>query len=111
MLKIRKANESDLDSAYEIYKLAILEMYKNNINQWDNLYPTKDILKDDILKNQLFLGEKNREIASVFVLNKEYDEEYNNMNWKYKDASFFIYLEIFFLWIKANKYFDKGLIK
>jgi len=90
MLKLRKANESDLDTAYEIFKLAIEEMDKNNIHQWDNLYPTKDILKDDILKNQLFLGEINREIASVFVLNKEYDEEYSNMNWKYKDASFFI---------------------
>ena len=38
----------------------------------------------------MFVGKINREIASVFVLNKEYDEEYNNMNWKYKDASFYI---------------------
>ena len=43
MLKLRKANESDLDTAYEIFKLAIVEMDKNNIHQWDNLYPNKDI--------------------------------------------------------------------
>jgi hypothetical protein len=36
MLKLRKANESDLDTVVQIFKLAIEEMDKNNINQWDN---------------------------------------------------------------------------
>lgn len=38
----------------------------------------------------MFLGEIDSKIASIFVLDKEYDEEYNNMNWQYKDMSFFI---------------------
>ncbi|HAK41980.1 MAG TPA: GNAT family N-acetyltransferase, partial [Clostridium sp.] len=50
----------------------------------------KYILMQDILKNQMFLGEIDSKIASIFVLNQEYDEEYNNMNWQYKDMSFFI---------------------
>lgn len=54
MLKLRKANESDLDTVYEIYKLAIKEMDKNNIRQWDNVYPNKDILEDDILNLKMY---------------------------------------------------------
>ena len=89
-LKLRKANIKDLSNVIEVVKAAIEEMNKNDILQWDDLYPNKDILMQDILKNQMFLGEIDSKIASIFVLNQEYDEEYNNMNWQYKDMSFFI---------------------
>jgi GNAT superfamily N-acetyltransferase len=84
----RKANIGDLVHVVKIYKNAINRMEKNNILQWDDLYPNEVILKDDILKEQMFLGEINNKIVSVVVLNKNYDEEYKNGNWNYKDLPF-----------------------
>lgn len=84
----RKANIGDLVHVVKIYKNAINRMEKNNILQWDDLYPNEVILKDDILKEQMLLGEINNKIASIVVLNKNYDEEYKNGNWNYKDLPF-----------------------
>ena len=84
----RKANMEDLDNIVKIYKNSINRMEKINILQWDDLYPNEVILKDDILKEQMFLVGINNKIASIVVLNKNYDEEYKNGNWKYKDLSF-----------------------
>ena len=44
--------------------------------------------KEDIEKEELFLGEINGAIACAFVINEEYDEEYNDANWEYKNSKF-----------------------
>ena len=63
-------------------------MEKDNIHQWDEIYPDKDILKEDITKNQMYIGKTDNKIAVCFVLNEECDEEYKNGFWKYPDSRF-----------------------
>jgi Acetyltransferases, including N-acetylases of ribosomal proteins len=87
-LILRIATIEDLDQVDKIYKNAIEVMDSNGINQWDNIYPNKEILKEDILKGEMFLGVMDNKIACAFVLNSDYDEEYNNGNWKYRNESF-----------------------
>lgn len=89
-LILRKAVIQDLDNVVEIFKSAIKVMDDNGINQWDSVYPDEEVLRKDILKGQMFLGNIDDRIASVFVLNQEYDEEYKNGNWKYKNGSFIV---------------------
>ncbi len=87
---VRKANITDLRNICDIYSAAILVMDDNHIHQWDTLYPNEDLLKNDILKNQMYIAEIENQIASVFVLNQENDTEYDNGNWKYKDSAFMV---------------------
>ena len=87
-ITIRKASISDLKTICDLYHAAIQVMDNNHIPQWDTLYPNEDLLKDDILKNQMYIADIENQIASVFVLNQEYDTEYDNGNWKYKDSAF-----------------------
>lgn len=63
-------------------------MEKDNIHQWDEIYPDNDILKEDITKNQMYIGKTDNKIAVCFVLSKECDEEYKNGCWKYPDSRF-----------------------
>jgi ribosomal protein S18 acetylase RimI-like enzyme len=65
-------------------------MIKNNIFQWDALYPNEDILTDDIRKNQLHKIVFDNNIVSLFVLNKEYDEAYSNGLWEYEGDNFMV---------------------
>lgn len=44
-LKLRIATIEDLDYVEKIFKNAIKMMNNNEINQWDNIYPNKKILK------------------------------------------------------------------
>lgn len=89
-LLFRRAELSDLREVAALFQSAIENMNRNNILQWDELYPDEAILRDDIEKNQMFVGRCENRIASVYVLSGEYDEEYNHADWQYPDASFMI---------------------
>lgn len=87
-VKFDIAEEKHLDEVFSIVKAAIEEMNKQDIPQWDEIYPDKDILQDDIKKRQLYVGRINDEIACIYVLNNECDEEYANGNWEYPNATY-----------------------
>lgn len=57
-MKIRKAEQNDLDSILKIYKTAREYMRKSgNPTQWGNNKPQKELLVDDIRKGELYVGE------------------------------------------------------
>lgn len=84
----RQAQENELEEIYHIFVLAIESMIQHNIFQWDELYPDKEILKQDIKKKQLYIGLSNKKIVCAYVLNQECDEQYNNGNWQYPEAQY-----------------------
>lgn len=87
-ISFRRATESDLNDVFQVVTDAIAEMNRNNIFQWDEFYPDQELLKEDISKNQLYLGIIDGGIASIYVLNSECEEEYDNGDWQYPDTSF-----------------------
>lgn len=87
-LKFRKAIENDLDNLYQIYVDAIAEMNRNSIPQWDERYPDRDILNEDISKGEMVVGSIDDDIACAYVVNSECDEQYLNGSWEYPQATF-----------------------
>lgn len=82
------ADVKKLQEIFEIFSNAIKEMNKNNISQWDDVYPDKYTLQNDIRKKQLYIGKINSQIVCVYVLNSDCDEQYINGNWKYQNAAY-----------------------
>lgn len=89
-IKYRIATLEDLDEVCTLVSHAIDTMIQQNIEQWDNLYPMREDFKEDIEKKQLYVGLVDQQIAVIYVLNQEYDTEYKNGDWKYKDKPFYI---------------------
>ena len=87
-MKYFKADISQLDEIFSVYSNAIIAMEKDNIPQWDEIYPDKTILEEDISKNQMYIGKIDNEIAVCFVLSEECDEEYKNGKWQFPDSKF-----------------------
>lgn len=87
-IKFRLAEKSDIDDVFEVFKAAIQKMIENEIFQWDEVYPDKNILAEDILKGQLYIGCVDNKIVSVYVINDEYDEQYRNGDWRYRNLSY-----------------------
>ncbi|MBV7275885.1 GNAT family N-acetyltransferase [Clostridium sp. PL3] len=85
-IKFNVAEEKDLQEIFSIFSAAIEEMNKHNIPQWDEVYPDKYILQNDIKKKQLYIGKIDSEIVCVYVLNSDCDEQYINGNWEYPNA-------------------------
>ena len=87
-LEFRKATAADLEAVYQVYTGAIAKMDNSGIPQWDEMYPDREILSEDISKNQLTVGTADGKIVCVYVINLECEEEYRSGAWQYPDASF-----------------------
>lgn len=83
-LTYRLAMENDIDNICEMVEEAVSTMIKNNIFQWDELYPVKEDFLTDIGNHELYMGLIDEEIAIIYVINAKCDPEYNDADWKYK---------------------------
>lgn len=87
-MEFRKATPRDLTEVFGVYKAAILHMQQNGIDQWDDLYPSYDILKEDIESGTMYVGEEGKTIAVAFALSHQQEEEYEAGAWQYADLPF-----------------------
>ena len=87
-LEYYKAQLNQLDEIYSLYSNAINTMETAGIHQWDEIYPDKQILAEDIEKQQMYVGIEDQKIAVCFVLSEECDEEYKNGQWQWPNARF-----------------------
>ncbi len=87
-IRYRIACSEDLKQIYELVQSAINTMIRQNIFQWDEIYPDKEILREDILKNQLYVGIIENKIAVIYVLNSQCDDEYKNGQWECNNKPF-----------------------
>lgn len=86
----KQAEHEELDRIAEIFQAATEYMNQNGILQWDEIYPDKEILSQDIIKNQLFVGMADEEIVTAYVLNQDEHMQYENGNWEYPEDSYYI---------------------
>ncbi len=84
------AQKEDLDNVLTMFAGAINEMNSNGIDQWDRMYPDRNLLEEDIIKRQLFIGLYKGIVVSAYVLNRECDEQYVNGKWKYPDSTYYV---------------------
>lgn len=89
-IEYRVANLNDLDEVCKLISNAVETMIKQNIFQWDELYPTREDFQKDIDKSQLYVGIMDNRIAVVYVINQEYDEQYENGEWQNKKEPFYV---------------------
>lgn len=84
----RLAEESDIDDICKLIKAAICNMEKQDIFQWDDVYPEKEDFLADIQNQQLYVGVLDDDIAVVYTVNEECEKEYQNGRWKCPDCKF-----------------------
>lgn len=74
---IRRATLDDLAGAQEIYAQARAFMEQvGNPTQWAGGYPQEDMLRDDIVKGNLYVCEEEGQILSPFYFAIEPDDTY-----------------------------------
>ena len=81
----RKATIADLDTAFSLIRDAITEMDRNDIPQWDTLYPTKEDLRQDIENGTLTFVFLEDQPAAIYVLSTECDDAYHACAWEEPD--------------------------
>src|SRR5690606_4776769 len=75
------ATYSDIDSILKLTKACTVFMVHNNIFQWNALYPNRTTFEADVLKNELFILEKNSTLIGCIVASAFMDVEYQHIKW------------------------------
>lgn len=87
-LLYQKASFDNVSEIMGLIQGAILNMEKHGIYQWDKLYPTEEVIVNDISNGELYIGKVEDIIAVIYVINKSYDVEYHNGDWQYPNAEY-----------------------
>lgn len=79
----RLAEESDIEAICEVVRRAVEHMRQQGIFQWDEVYPAREDFLMDIHKGQLSVGVAGGDVAVVYAVNRESDEDYESGKWKF----------------------------
>ena len=82
---IKKAERSDLNQLLEITKSCAKHMIDKEIYQWNEFYPSKEVLQKDIELQQLYKLEIDHKIIGLIVLTEIEDIEYKDVKWLTKN--------------------------
>ena len=87
-MEFRKAQMCDLTEVMALFRAATLAMRAVGIDQWDEIYPSADVVREDIGRAQMHIGLESGKIAVVFVLEPCHEGEYEPASWRYVEPEF-----------------------
>lgn len=87
-MEFRTAVPADLSRVNKIFRAAARTMDEEGIPQWDELYPSEEDLREDILRSEMTLGLEDGVPVCAFTLNRECDPEYSDGVWSYSGPDF-----------------------
>lgn len=88
-MEIRKAALQDLDRVAGLFTEATCDLNRRGIHMWDELYPDRACLGEDINHQSLYLMEDGGELAAAFVLEEVIDFTVP-VDWQYDGRSAWI---------------------
>ena len=85
-MNIRQAIITDLDRVKKIAEACAIDMANYSIFQWNAQYPSREIFKNDIESNSLYVIEINNRIIGCIMLSDFKDDVYKDVEWLTKDS-------------------------
>ncbi|MBI9040797.1 GNAT family N-acetyltransferase [Lutibacter sp.] len=78
---IKKASIKDLNQMYSLTKSCAQHLNEKGIFQWNEHYPSLEVLKNDIELQQLYKLEIDNTIIGIIALTEIEDVEYKSVQW------------------------------
>lgn len=78
---IRRAKISEITDILTITKACAAYMVKNEIYQWNDQYPTKEVFENDIERQELYVLDIEDLLIGTLVITTSIDEEYIPVRW------------------------------
>ena len=84
---IRLAYFSDLNSIKKLTEACAKDMISKKIFQWNEHYPSREVLEKDIKNKELYVTEINNSVVGCVMFSKLKDEVYNKIEWLTQDQN------------------------
>lgn len=88
---IRLATLKDLPEILRIKDAAIKQMHINNIDQWDDSYPTAHIFEDDIIRKELYVIDEGTKLVGFACINDHKAPEHGQLAWKTPNNAYMVH--------------------
>ena len=89
-MEFRVAQSNDLAEVMALFRAATLAMDALRVFQWDEVYPSVEIVQEDIDRTQMQVGLADGKIVAVFALEPCRENDYENANWRYPATEFVV---------------------
>jgi GNAT superfamily N-acetyltransferase len=80
-MKIELGTTSDIPFIMETINECIIDLRNKGIYQWNEHYPPKEIIIDDIAEKHLHIIKNHNYCIAVIVINEDQDNEWNAVAW------------------------------
>ena len=80
-MNISIANINQLEGIYKLTQACALDMISKGIYQWNESYPPKNKLKEDIQKGELYCIADKAEVIGIVVITEYEDKVYKDIKW------------------------------
>ncbi|MBL6657423.1 MAG: GNAT family N-acetyltransferase [Flavobacteriales bacterium] len=87
---IRKAKVNELNQIMEVYDSCVRGMIELGIDQWDESYPNREVIKKDLETGDYYVGIINDEIVSGIKIDAKQDPTYLDIDWQDKTNNFMV---------------------
>ena len=77
------AKPDETDAVWQIYAAAVPDQNQKGIFHWDEEYPTRDIIENDIAERKCYVVRENGVPVAVLRIDGEQHPAYQTVDWKY----------------------------
>ncbi|WP_232231460.1 GNAT family N-acetyltransferase [Paenibacillus sp. HW567] len=88
--KIRKARRADIGEIMALIAKCVQVMQDGGSDQWDDKYPNREIITQDLDKGTLFVYEEQAAISGIMVLDEDQAEQYEAIRWSQEQGAHLI---------------------
>ncbi|SFU68237.1 Acetyltransferase (GNAT) family protein [Pustulibacterium marinum] len=81
-MMVRLLETEHSKEAFEIIQAVVSQIRERNLDQWDELYPTQQIIINDISQQHAYGYFLDEKLVGYMALNEAYDVEYDEVPWK-----------------------------
>lgn len=104
---IRKAKYNELDQIMQVYKSCVKGMIELGIDQWDESYPNRNIIQNDLREQNYYVAIIDQEIVAGIKIDQVQDPTYLEIDWKDKNNNFVVVHRL----CSKTKVWNKGIGK
>ena len=80
-MTVSKGHKSEVDAILTLTRACGKHLRDNGIDQWDENYPDRGTIVQDVDTETLFAYREDNEVLGIVVLNELQDDEYSQIKW------------------------------
>jgi ribosomal protein S18 acetylase RimI-like enzyme len=86
VVKMTLATGADVGRIMSLIRNCIKTMESQGIYQWNEFYPTQEVIRDDIENETLHVLREDGDVLGIIVLNEEQPSEWGKVNWSTREG-------------------------